>query len=84
MEFSIKRGANRHFFMFKNYWFKNGDSEIWHYFKYFFRSFDYLDAPIVRINTADTPLHYAPTLIEAWIPNPQHVINAVKDVMYVK
>ncbi|CAN5132056.1 pyruvate dehydrogenase complex E1 component subunit beta [soil metagenome] len=47
-------------------------------------AFDYLDAPILRINTQDTPLHYAPTLIEAWIPNPQHVIQAVKDVMYVR
>ncbi len=46
-------------------------------------AFDYLDSPIVRINTADTPLHYAPTLIEAWIPNPKHVIQAVKEVMYV-
>jgi pyruvate dehydrogenase E1 component beta subunit len=47
-------------------------------------AFDYLDAPVIAINTADTPLHYAPTLIEAWMPNPQRVIQAVKDVMYVK
>lgn len=47
-------------------------------------AFDYLDAPVIAINTADTPLHYAPTLIEAWMPNPQKVIQAVKDVMYVR
>tara|TARA_R110002096_G_scaffold352864_3_gene546016 strand:- start:297 stop:1277 length:981 start_codon:yes stop_codon:yes gene_type:complete len=47
-------------------------------------AFDYLDAPIRRINTKDTPLPYAPTLVEAWLPNTKDVIEAVKDVMYVK
>ena len=47
-------------------------------------AFDYLDAPITRITTADTPLHYAPTLVEAWIPNPEKVIKAVKDVLYIE
>ena len=32
-------------------------------------AFDYLDAPIRRITTADVPLPYAPTLIEASLPN---------------
>jgi pyruvate dehydrogenase E1 component beta subunit len=47
-------------------------------------AFDYLDAPIVRITTADTPLPYAPTLIEASLPNAARVVKAVKEVMYVK
>jgi pyruvate dehydrogenase E1 component beta subunit len=47
-------------------------------------AFDYLDAPILRITTADTPLPYAPTLIEASLPNVARVIKAVKEVMYVK
>lgn len=47
-------------------------------------AFDYLDAPIRRINTKDTPLPYAPTLVEAWLPNVKDVVEAVKDVMYVK
>jgi pyruvate dehydrogenase E1 component beta subunit len=47
-------------------------------------AFDYLDAPIVRITTADTPLPYAPTLIEASLPNVARVIKAVEEVMYVK
>ncbi len=47
------------------------------------RAFDYLDAPIRRINTKDTPNHYAPTLVEAWLPNEKEVIQAVKDVMYL-
>ncbi|MDP1800421.1 MAG: pyruvate dehydrogenase complex E1 component subunit beta [Bacteroidota bacterium] len=46
-------------------------------------AFDYLDAPILRITTADTPLPYAPTLIEASLPNVARVIKAVKEVMYV-
>jgi len=46
-------------------------------------AFDYLDAPIRRINTKDTPLPYAPTLVEAWFPNAKEVVNAVKDIMYI-
>ena len=45
-------------------------------------AFDYLDAPIRRITTADVPLPYAPTLIEASLPSTAKVIQAVKDVMY--
>lgn len=46
-------------------------------------AFDYLDAPILRVTTADVPLPYAPTLIEASLPNVARVIKAVKEVMYV-
>ncbi len=44
--------------------------------------FDYLDAPIVKINTADTPTPYSPVLFEEWLPNSQDVVKAVKKVMY--
>jgi len=47
-------------------------------------AFDYLDSPILRITTADTPLPYAPTLIEASLPNVARVVKAVKEVMYLK
>ncbi|MFN8280901.1 MAG: pyruvate dehydrogenase complex E1 component subunit beta [Saprospiraceae bacterium] len=46
------------------------------------RAFDYLDAPVVRVNAADTSLGYAPTFVEEFLPNPQRVIQAVKQVMY--
>jgi len=46
-------------------------------------AFDYLDAPMLRITAADVPLPYAPTLIEASLPNPAKVIKAVKEVMYL-
>ena len=46
-------------------------------------AFDHLDAPILRVTTADVPLPYAPTLIDASLPNIARVIKAVKEVMYV-
>ena len=46
-------------------------------------AFDYLDAPIGRVNSMDVPLAYAPTLIEASLPNVKRTIEAVKSVMYV-
>jgi len=47
-------------------------------------AFDYLDAPIRRINTKDVPMAYAPTLVEEFLPNASEVASAIKDVMYVK
>ena len=44
--------------------------------------FDYLDAPIEKINTADTPAPYSPVLLKEWLPNSTDVINAVKKVLY--
>jgi pyruvate dehydrogenase E1 component beta subunit len=46
-------------------------------------AFDYLDAPILRVTSADVPLPYAPTLIDASLPNPARIIKAVKQTMYV-
>ena len=47
-------------------------------------AFDYLDAPVIRVNNMDIPLHYAPTLIEATLPNVKRTVDAVKQVMYKK
>ena len=46
--------------------------------------FDYLDAPVEKINTADTPAPYSPMLLKEWLPNSENVISAVKKVLYVK
>lgn len=46
------------------------------------QAFDYLDAPIEKINTADTPAPYSPVLLQEWLPNSNDVINAVKKVLY--
>jgi pyruvate dehydrogenase E1 component beta subunit len=46
-------------------------------------AFDYLDAPIQRITTADVPLGYAPTFVEAFLPSVEKVVKNVKEVLYV-
>lgn len=46
------------------------------------QAFDYLDAPIEKINTADTPAPYSPVLLAEWLPNHTDVVNSVKKVMY--
>ena len=46
------------------------------------RAFDYLDAPIVRVNTLDTPAPYGPVMLEAWLPQVKDVIDAVNSVLY--
>ncbi|MFT5971246.1 MAG: pyruvate dehydrogenase E1 component beta subunit [Flavobacteriales bacterium] len=46
-------------------------------------AFDYLDAPVRRINTKDTPMAYAPTLVEAFMPNAEDVKRIVAEVMYL-
>lgn len=45
-------------------------------------AFDYLDAPIKRVNSLDLPLPYAPTLIEEILPNVKKTLDAVDSVMY--
>src|SRR6187551_232030 len=46
--------------------------------------FDYLDAPIRRITSADAPLHYAPNLVAAALPDITRTVKLVKEVMYLK
>ena len=46
------------------------------------KAFDFLDAPIVKINTADTPAPYSPVLLAEWLPNSHDVVKAVKKVLY--
>ncbi|QCK14796.1 pyruvate dehydrogenase complex E1 component subunit beta [Mangrovivirga cuniculi] len=45
-------------------------------------AFDYLDAPVKRVTNEDIPLGYAPTLIEATLPNVKRTIDAVNAVLY--
>ncbi|AMS26121.1 pyruvate dehydrogenase [Bacteroidetes bacterium UKL13-3] len=46
------------------------------------RAFDYLDAPIQRICTTDTPLGYAPTFVQEFLPNVERTTKAIKAVLY--
>ena len=47
-------------------------------------AFDYLDAPVKRVCTADVPMAYAPTLVEEFMPKLSTIIEEVKSVMYAK
>jgi pyruvate dehydrogenase E1 component beta subunit len=47
-------------------------------------AFDYLDAPVLRVTGRDVPLPYAPTLIDAYLPNVERVVKAVKKVAYAE
>lgn len=46
-------------------------------------AFDFLDAPIRRVTCTDTPIAYAPNLVEAFLPSTKNIIQSAKDVMYV-
>lgn len=47
-------------------------------------AFDYLDAPVRRITTADTPMAYSPVLVEEFLPQQKQIIDAINSVMYRK
>ena len=47
-------------------------------------AFDYLDAPIRRVAQAEVPLPYNRRLEQMALPQTDDIINAVKDVMYLK
>jgi pyruvate dehydrogenase E1 component beta subunit len=46
-------------------------------------AFDFLDAPIRRICTADANMHYAPNLVNAYLPDVPKTVKLVKEVMYM-
>ena len=62
--------------------FGNVSTEISHQIQN--KCFDYLDAPIEKLNTADTPAPYSPVLLAEWLPNQGDVIKSVKKVLYQK
>ena len=47
-------------------------------------AFDYLDAPVIRVNSADVSLGYAASFVEEFLPNAEKIVRAVKQVSYVK
>jgi pyruvate dehydrogenase E1 component beta subunit len=46
-------------------------------------AFDYLDAPIRRLCSADANMHYAPNLVAAYLPDVPRTVKRVKEVMYM-
>jgi pyruvate/2-oxoglutarate/acetoin dehydrogenase E1 component len=44
-------------------------------------AFDWLDAPIKRVNAPDTPVPFAPTLENFFIPDSKRIAQAVRDIL---
>ncbi|HUX85343.1 MAG TPA: pyruvate dehydrogenase complex E1 component subunit beta [Chitinophagaceae bacterium] len=47
-------------------------------------AFDYLDAPVRRITSADAPMHYAPNLVAQYLPDIPRTVKLVKEVLYLE
>ncbi len=47
-------------------------------------AFDYLDAPVIRVNSADVNLGYAAAFVEEFLPSAEKIVRAVKEVAYAK
>ncbi len=43
--------------------------------------FDYLDAPIKRVNAPDTPVPYGVVLEDFWMPNENKLIKAINEIL---
>ena len=78
---SVKK-TNRLLIVEEAWPFGNVSTEISHQIQN--KCFDYLDAPIEKLNTADTPAPYSPVLLAEWLPNQSDVIKSVKKVLYQK
>ena len=46
-------------------------------------AFDYLDAPIIKVNSADVPMPYSIVLEKQYLPQVEDVIAAIKQVCYI-
>ena len=46
-------------------------------------AFDYLDAPIIKVNSADVPMPYSSTLEKLYLPQIDDIVKAVKEVNYI-
>jgi pyruvate dehydrogenase E1 component beta subunit len=46
-------------------------------------AFDYLDAPVRRVAQAEVPLPYNQRLEQMALPQVEHIVDAVKDVLYL-
>ncbi len=78
---SVKK-TNRLVILEEDLHFVNVATEINYQVQY--TVFDYLDAPVEKINTEDNPAPYSPVLLKEWLPNSEDVIKAVRKVLYQK
>ncbi len=47
-------------------------------------AFDYLDAPVIKVNSADVPMPYSLSLEKLYLPQVEDIIKAIKEVSYIK
>ena len=47
-------------------------------------AFDYLDAPVIKVNSADVPMPHSQSLEKLYLPQVEDIIKAVKEVSYIK
>jgi pyruvate dehydrogenase E1 component beta subunit len=47
------------------------------------KAFDYLDAPVKRLSTAEAPMPYAKNLEALALPSVEKIVQAVKEVCYL-
>tara|TARA_Y100001970_G_scaffold18898_1_gene21172 strand:- start:51 stop:1394 length:1344 start_codon:yes stop_codon:yes gene_type:complete len=46
-------------------------------------AFDYLDSPIIKVNSADVPMPYSSELEKLYLPQVDDIVKAVKEVNYI-
>ena len=78
---SVKK-TNRLLIVEEQWPFGSVSSEITYHIQK--EGFDYLDAPILRITSADAPLHYAPNLVALALPDITRTVKLAKELMYIK
>ncbi len=47
-------------------------------------AFDYLDSPVIKVNSADVPMPYSLSLEKLYLPQVENIVKAVKEVSYIK
>lgn len=77
---SVKK-TNRLVIAEESHYFASVGAEISH--QVMEHAFDYLDAPIKRISTAEAPMPYAKNLEALALPDVEKIIGAVKEVSYL-
>ena len=46
-------------------------------------AFDYMDSPIIKVNSADVPMPYSSSLEKLYLPQVDDIVKAVKAVNYI-
>jgi len=46
-------------------------------------AFDFIDAPIIKVNSADVPMPYSSKLEKLYLPQIEDIVKAVKEVNYI-